>query len=122
MPQTILLIDDEAAQLKIRAQILRNAGLSTLTAETGEAALGILRSEQGPSIGAIVTDHMLPGLGGAELVRALRDIRPDVPILVVTGLPEAEPEYAGLGVQFRCKPFPAEELITTLRALVASAA
>ncbi len=118
-PKHVLLIDDEVSQLKLRTQILHNAGIATLTAGTGEAALGLMRSEQGPTVRAIVTDHMLPGLGGADLVRALRALRPEIPILVITGLPDAEPEYAGLRVRFHTKPFPAEDLIASLRALIA---
>jgi DNA-binding response OmpR family regulator len=109
-----LLIDDDELQLDVREQVLREAGFATSCAQSGEAAVAKLR-EAGAPVDVVLTDHMLPGLGGAELVRALRSVAPQVPIVVITGLLEAEPEYEGLGVHFRTKPLPAAELIATLR-------
>jgi len=85
-------------------------------ATTAESAHALLRSEPGgDSIGAMVTDHILPGARGAEFVRQLREIKPSVSVIVITGLPEAEAEYAGLGVVFRQKPCPLPELIALVR-------
>jgi len=95
--------------------VLREAGFEISSATSGEAAVAKLGDAGAPRVDAIVTDHMLPGLGGADLVRALRGVAPHVPIIVITGLLEAEPEYEGLGVEFRMKPLPAPELIKTLR-------
>ena len=91
---------------------MRTAGYQVCIATTAERAHALLRSEPiGGSIGVIVTDHILPGASGAEFVRQLRQIKPSVPVIVITGLPEAEAEYAGLGVIFRKKPCPPPELI-----------
>ena len=91
---------------------MRDAGFEVCIATTAESAHALLRSEAaGDSIGVIVTDHILPGASGAEFVRQLRQIKPSVPVIVITGLPEAETEYAGLGVIFRQKPCPPRELI-----------
>ena len=62
-----------------------------------------------------MTDHVLPGASGADFVRQLREIKPAVPVIVITGLPEAESEYEGLGVIFRQKPCPPPELIALVR-------
>lgn len=113
----VLLIDDDTVQLQLREQVLRHAGFSTATAADGEAALAVLRDVAQPRVDAIVTDHLLPGLGGAELVRRIRALRPDVPILVITGLLDAEPEYTGLDIAFRPKPVLAAELIAALRSV-----
>ena len=95
---------------------MRAAGFEVCIATTAESANALLRSEPaGDSVGAIVTDHILPGASGAEFVRQLRQIRPSVPVIVITGLPEAEDEYAGLGVIFRQKPCPPPELIALVR-------
>ena len=78
--------------------------------------MALLRSDPvGRSIGAIVTDHVLPGASGAEFVRQLRSLNSSVPVIVITGLPEAESEYTGLNVVFRHKPCPPPELIALLR-------
>jgi DNA-binding response OmpR family regulator len=112
----VLLIDDSPLQLRVREAVLRDAGFEVRIATTAESAHALLRSEPaGDSIGVIVTDHILPGASGAEFVRQLRDFRPSVPVIVITGLPEAEAEYAGLGVIFRHKPCPPPELIALVR-------
>ncbi len=112
----VLLIDDSALQLRVREAVLRDAGFEICIATTAESAMALLRSDPvGPSIGAIVTDHVLPGASGAEFVRQLRSINPAVPVIVITGLPEAESEYTGLNVAFRHKPCPPAELIALLR-------
>jgi DNA-binding response OmpR family regulator len=96
----------------VREAVLRDAGFEVCIATNAETAQALLRSESvSDSIGVIVTDHILPGASGAEFVRQLRAIKPTVPVIVITGLPEAEPEYEGLGVIFRQKPCPPPELI-----------
>ena len=100
---------------------MRDAGFEVCSATTAESAHALLRSEPGGgSIGVIVTDHILPGASGAEFVRQLREIKPSVSVIVITGLPEAEDEYAGLGVIFRQKPCPPLELIALVRAAMPS--
>ncbi len=96
--------------------VLRDTGFEVCIATSAESAMALLRSDPiGATIGAIVTDHVLPGESGAEFVRRLRDIQPGVPVIVITGLPDAESEYAGLNVVFRQKPCPPEELIALVR-------
>lgn len=96
--------------------VMRDAGFEVCIATTAESAMALLRSHPvGPSIGAIVTDHLLPGASGADFVRQLRGINSRVPVIVITGLPDAESEYAGLNVAFRQKPCPPQELIELVR-------
>jgi DNA-binding response OmpR family regulator len=75
-----------------------------------------LRSEAGKQkIGAVVTDHIMPGMDGVQFVRELRTFNPDIPVIVISGLAEAEEEYAGLNVVFRTKPCEPEDLITLVK-------
>jgi DNA-binding response OmpR family regulator len=112
----VLLIDDSPLQLRVREMVMRDAGFEVCIATTAESAMALLRSHPvGPSIGAIVTDHLLPGASGADFVRQLRGINSRVPVIVITGLPDAESEYAGLNVAFRQKPCPPQELIELVR-------
>ena len=116
MPE-ILLIDDDETQLRLREAILREAGLSVRIAQTSEQALVALRdSELAQSLRLIITDHVMPGAGGAAFVRELRKLSPQVPVLVVSGLAEAEDEYRNLGVSFLNKPCRPEDLIRRVRA------
>jgi DNA-binding response OmpR family regulator len=110
-----LLIDDDPLQLRVREAVLRDAGMEVDVATTAESALALLRSESGKRIGTIVTDHIMPGASGAVFVRALREIEPKVPVIVISGMAEAEDEYDGLDVRFRTKPCPPPELILMVR-------
>jgi DNA-binding response OmpR family regulator len=111
----VLLIDDDPLQLRVREAVLRDAGLEVDVATTAESALALLRSEPGKRIGTIVTDHIMPGASGAVFVQALRKIKPEVPVIVISGMAEAEDEYDGLDVRFRTKPCPPPELIALVR-------
>lgn len=110
----LLLIDDNALQLSIRETVLRNAGFGVAVATTAESALATLRI-LGGRISLIITDHIMPGRNGVEFVRELRKENDDVPVIVLSGLPEAESEYDGLDVVFRQKPVPPPELIALVR-------
>lgn len=111
----ILLIDDNPVQLRAREAVLRNAGFTTHIATTQEGALALLRSDVAQGLGAIITDHIMPGASGADFVREMRSARPGVPVIVISGLAEAESEYRGANVIFRQKPCPPEELIALVR-------
>ncbi len=52
----------------------------------------------------MITDHIMPGMTGAEFVRELRKTHATLPVLVISGLEEAEEQYRGLNVIFRLKP------------------
>lgn len=114
----VLLIDDNPIQLRAREAVLRSAGFETHIATTQESAVALLRSKAVDALGAIITDHIMPGSGGAEFVRSLRAARPGVPIIVITGMAEAEDDYHGLNVAFRQKPCPPEELIALVRSAI----
>jgi DNA-binding response OmpR family regulator len=112
----VLLIDDNPAQLTIRELVLRDAGFPVSIATTVEGALAILRSPGlSGRLGVIVTDHVMPGASGADFVRELRRINTVVPVIVVTGMAEAEEEYVGLNVKFLQKPCPPPQLIESVR-------
>ena len=115
----ILLIDDNPLQLKVRETVLRNAGFTVCVATTVESAMATLRVI-GERIGLVITDHIMPGRSGADFVRELRKENDWVPVIVLSGLPEAEPEYDGFNVVFRQKPVPPQELIDLVRAILRS--
>jgi len=115
LPQ-VLVIDDNPTQLCVREAVLRGAGLSVLTACSAEQALDLLRNQVASSgLRVILTDHVLPGASGDVFVRELRKFSPSVPVLVISGMDEAEQEYAGLGVTFLHKPCAPEDLIAEVR-------
>ena len=114
MAKQVLLLDDNPSQLKIREAILRAAGLMVSIATTPESALALMKSASA-HFGAVVTDHLLEGQTGADFVRKLRAFNPDIPVLVLSGLPEIDEEYSGMNAEIRQKPLPPEELIRLVR-------
>jgi CheY-like chemotaxis protein len=116
MNAQILLVDDNAIQAEVRQAILARAGASVLVARDAVAALEMLENDAvRTSLGLMVTDHLMPGMNGPELVARVRALLPDLPILVLSGLPDAEVEYQEDHVLFRLKPFPPNELIRLVR-------
>jgi len=113
----VLLIDDNPSQLSVRGAVLRSAGFTVSGATTADSAMATLRV-LGERISLVITDHIMPGRNGADFVRELRRENDWVPVIVLSGLPDAEPEYDGLNVVFRQKPVPPQELIDLVRANV----
>ncbi|GAC1657211.1 MAG: hypothetical protein NVS9B15_18520 [Acidobacteriaceae bacterium] len=119
----VLLLDDNAIQAATRQQILKRSGYFAIAALNPQRALEQFQNNEYPAeIRAIITDHIMPGMNGAEFVRELRRTNPDIPVMVISGLEEAEPLYDGMNVQFLLKPLPPEQLIAHLRNLLAGAA
>ncbi len=113
----LLVIDDNPTQLSVREAVLQGAGFSVLTADSAEKALQLLRDESATAgLRVILTDHVLPGASGDAFVRELREFSPSVPVLVISGMDEAEKAYAGLEITFLHKPCAPEDLIAQVRA------
>ena len=113
---TILLVDDNAIQAVTRQTILRRAGYFVIAALNPERALEQFHSDEFPTeISAVITDHIMPGMNGAQFVRELRKIQPHMPVMVISGLEEAEQEYAGMYVRFLLKPLSPDLLLSNLR-------
>ncbi len=110
----VLLIDDNPLQLTVREAILRDAGFQVSVATTAESALATLRGLP-DRVGVVVTDHIMPGCSGSELVQQIRQLNTWLPVIVLSGMPDAETEYQGLDVVFRSKPFPPSELIELVK-------
>ena len=119
MTANLLLIDDNAVQAATRQTILRRAGYFVIAALNPARALEQFQGGEFPEdIGLVIMDYLMPGMSGSEFVRALRKTHPQMPVLVISGLEEAEREYAGLDVTFRMKPLLPDQLLATVRALI----
>jgi DNA-binding NtrC family response regulator len=119
MTANILLIDDNAVQAATRQTILRRAGYFVTAALNPARTLEQIQGGDLPEeIRLVITDHLMPGMSGADFVRALRKTHPTLPVLVISGLEEAEEEYAGLNVTFRMKPLLPDNLLETVKRLV----
>jgi CheY-like chemotaxis protein len=119
MTANLLLIDDNAVQAATRQTILKRAGYFVTAALNPARTLEQFRGGEFPEeIDLVITDHLMPGMSGADFVRALRKTHPKLPVLVISGLEEAEQEYTGLNVTFRMKPLLPDHLLETVKHLV----
>jgi CheY-like chemotaxis protein len=121
MPSTILLIDDNAVQAATRQAILQRAGYFVIPVLSPERALDqFRRKEFSEPIDLIITDHIMPGMTGSEFVTRLRQFETHIPVLVISGMMEAEDEYEGLDVEFRLKPLLPDNLLASVHRLIHS--
>ena len=121
MPATILLIDDNAVQAATRQTILKRAGYFVIAALSPARALEQLRHREfSVPIDLILTDHIMPDMKGSVFITRLREFDLNIPVLVISGMAEAELEYQGLNVHFRLKPLLPDNLLTSVHDLVHS--
>jgi CheY-like chemotaxis protein len=119
MTSRILLVDDNHLQSATRRAILEVSGREVCIAQEGRQALEILNeTEPSHPIGLIVTDHLMPVMSGPEFVAEVRRCGFTLPVIVLSGLPDAESAYEGLKVVFRLKPFDPDSLIRLVQELL----
>ena len=119
---TVLLAEDEPTVRLLMKRVLRRAGFVVLEASTGEDALELARSYQG-GIDLLVTDVIMPGMGGGELARRLRQERPAIKVLHVSGYTAGAlrlNEALEDGAAFLQKPFTPKGLIARVREVLAA--
>ena len=119
---TVLLAEDEPTVRLLMKRVLQRAGFVVLVASNGEEALDLARSYQ-HHIDVLVTDVIMPGMGGGELSRRLRQERPGIKVLHVSGYTAGalrQSEALEDGAAFMQKPFTTKALVARLREVMAS--
>jgi CheY-like chemotaxis protein len=113
-PRLILCIDDDDIALRVRRLLLSIAGYEVLVASSGEAGLEVLK--QNP-VDLVIADHFLSAKTGTEIAREMKTIKPDVPILIVSGTTE---KLSGLEFAegFLCKGEAPDVLLDTVARLL----
>ena len=118
VPATVLLVEDDRSLRTVFHRMLDRGGYTVLMAEDGYEALAVAESFSG-TIDVLVTDVVLPGLGGHDLAARLTQRRPGLRVLYMTGYTDDEVIRRGLvrdEVHVLEKPFNAAELARALRA------
>ncbi|WP_454884808.1 ATP-binding protein [Sphingomonas oryzagri] len=110
---TVLLVDDQDLVRATTAHMLEELGFDVIHARSGEEALRLV--EAGAAFDILVTDHLMPGINGAELAHAIRERVPGAQVLLVSGYADEEiaPDLPRLA-----KPFRAAELAARVRELL----
>ncbi|HEY6854427.1 MAG TPA: ATP-binding protein, partial [Gemmatimonadales bacterium] len=115
--ETVMVVEDEPTVRSVTVRMLKSAGYRVLSAGDGPEALDTARRHDG-EIHALVTDVMMPRMNGTQLAQLLRDERPALRTLFVSGFTEeagVRPEQLGKGMAYLAKPFTAEALTERLR-------
>ncbi len=114
---TVLVIDDEELVVNTASAVLRSRGLRALAAKSGAAGVEFLRQRR-EEIGLVVLDFSMPGMDGAETLRELRRIDPEVRVVLSSGLvgEQLASHFEGRGLTvYLQKPYRAADLIPEVR-------
>jgi nitrogen-specific signal transduction histidine kinase len=115
--ETVLLVEDEPAVRELTIELLESAGYRVLEAMNGAAAISISK-EYGETIHALLTDVVLPEMSGTVLAIQIKELRPDVKVLYMSGYTgnlAARHGVLASGSAFIQKPFTKQSLLNDLR-------
>jgi DNA-binding NtrC family response regulator len=115
----LLLVDDEVEFLEPMKARLERRGIACTTARSGEEALAVLGASP---VECAVVDVKMPGMDGLELLRRLRRLYPDMPVVLLTGHASVELGVQGMELgafEYLLKPIELDELLDTVRRAVA---
>ena len=119
----VLVADDEPAVRDVTAQMLKGLGFDVIPATDGEGAIATFRDRLNEIV-AVVLDLTMPHRSGEDTLREIRRLRPDVPVLLISGFSEHEAMARFCGQEasdFLAKPFKAEELREKMQAILTPA-
>jgi two-component system cell cycle sensor histidine kinase/response regulator CckA len=115
---TVLFVDDESIVLTMAETILTDFGYKVQTANSGQKALTLL-GQPGAKVDLVITDLVMPGMGGRELAEKIRQQYPGLPVMPTSGyvLPEDKKGASG----YLQKPFTSTELLRKVKAAITPA-
>jgi len=110
--EKILLVEDEAAVMKMARRMLEKQGYRVLAAEDPSAALDLVSSDPEP-LDLLITDVVMPGMNGRELVQKMQEYHPGIKVIYMSGYTADVIAKQGVleqGVHFLQKPFSSHDL------------
>jgi two-component system response regulator HydG len=114
-PPTVLLVDDERSNLVSLERIFGREGFRTLLAENGQQGLELCRKHR---VDVVLTDLMLPGMSGVDLLRALKTVSPDAEVVLMTAYGTVEKAVEAMregAYDFVEKPLKRMHIVKTVR-------
>ncbi|HEX2451657.1 MAG TPA: response regulator [Gemmatimonadales bacterium] len=117
---TVLVVDDDAQVRALAARALADEGFDVLQAPDAESALELLHDPLSANLCLVVTDIVMPGMGGDQLGRVLHDLRPTLPVLYMSGYSRPNLDFLPPTDLQHCwieKPFSIQALVERARAL-----
>lgn len=119
--ETVLVVEDDPAVRHLAAEVLQTQGYTVLPAINGQDGLNVARMHRGPPIGLVVTDVIMPLMGGKVMAEWLRVTYPDLKILFTSGYTDDAIAHHGVleaGVEFLPKPYTPATLTRKVRELL----
>jgi two-component system NtrC family response regulator len=116
--KTILVIDDEPNYRLILSEIAKEEGYEVLTAESAEQAIPTIRETD---LDLVITDMRMPGMDGMELLKEVKILNAELPVIMITAFGEVEKAVAAMqagAFNFLTKPFNNEELLVSIKKAV----
>lgn len=115
--ETVLVVEDDPVVLGVVIAMLEGIGYNAIAANGGERAIALLEEET--KIDVLLTDVVMPGISGVELARRSRELRPDLPVMMMTGhtLDEREAIEQRAAV-FLSKPLSLSELAAAVKSQI----
>jgi signal transduction histidine kinase len=110
--ETVLVVDDEGLLLTTAETILTEYGYCVLTASSGQKALAILSGDH-VQIDLVITDLVMPTMGGRELVERIRQLLPGTPILCTSGYAQSAEKQ--IDAPYLQKPFTSHDLLAKVK-------
>jgi CheY-like chemotaxis protein len=120
---TILVVEDEPSLRQLAVIVLEDAGYSVLDAANGKDALRVVEEHGGQGIDLVVTDVIMPQMGGRELAERMKVTHPNIKILFMSGYTGDHDMHESLakgGAQLLLKPFRHSDLTDKVREILAS--
>jgi two-component system cell cycle sensor histidine kinase/response regulator CckA len=118
--ECILLVEDEDPVRIFSARALRNKGYEVLEAKSGEAALGVLETEI-DRVDLMITDVVMPQMDGPTLIRHVREMRPEMKVICISGYAEdrfRQKLGGGDQIHFLPKPFSLKQLASKVKDVI----
>jgi len=119
--ETLLIVEDEPSVRHLARNILDAQGYEVLLAANGEDALAVARARSGKAIHLVITDVIMPLMGGKILAKSLQSIYPDLKILFTSGYADEAVAHHGLlepSISFLPKPYTPATLARKVRAML----
>lgn len=119
--ETVLVVDDQESLCGLLCEVLRKAGYSVLPATSGQQALQLVRQHQ-QQIDLVITDMVMPQMGGRELTESLAGLKPHTKVLYMSGYTDRAEDVTAVlscGHAFIEKPFTPEALLRKIKDVLA---
>ena len=112
---TVLVVDDDALIAMSTVNMLEDLGFEVIEAHSGDRALEIIENRR--AIDLLITDYSMPRMNGAQLAHAVKEVRPELPILLTTCYAELPP-HSGVDLPRIGKPYQQHQLAAEINKLL----